>query len=505
MFNPTRRLRSLAPFYKSVLTQPVSTQSTTEGREHTKPFEDIPGPRGIYQWPFIGPLLLFRSNTDGVDVVLDKLFDQYGPIVKVQLFSPHVLISDPKDFETVFRNEGRSPQRPKFTIVDAFSKRQNLQEPLVNLQGDEWYNLRDAANKRLMKVNSALHYLQQQNEVADDFVKILSTQDVKSDEILLRYTSESVGVVVFNKRLGFLDSDISDETRDIFDATKNVGELLALAESGRSVAHTLYRNKTYREFERAYLTIRRNASDQVNKAKEELVRREKEGQVDPSEQNLLLSLTSEKSLTDDDVNNILSSMYIGGADSTAKTLQLVLYNLAKHSDKQERLRNEITSLIGSDGPLTASALSQMSYLKACVKESFRTKYPMIGGRTRTLPTDCEMSGYLVPAGTNIIMVNASAVKMSFKDLDSFTPERWLRTNQDRKTDAASNLVVAPFGHGSRSCLGQRLAMQEMYLGVVKILQKLKIELHPDCTETEFIYKLFLEPVKPLRFIFTKLT
>ncbi|KAI8778656.1 cytochrome P450 12a5 mitochondrial [Biomphalaria glabrata] len=508
MLTMWKRQHPVLSLCKSVALRHRSTdfQNTTRPADETdiKPFQEIPGPGGIYKWPIIGPLLLFGSSGDGAQKVFDRLFDLYGPIFKVQLFETHVVLSNPKDFETVFRNEGKSPSRPNISIINAFSKRQGLKEPMINLQGEEWYSLRNAANKYLLKADSALHYLSTQNEIADDLVKVLTQQGNMDNDLLFRYTTESISVVVFNKRLGLLASNVSPEMLDIFTATRNVGELIAEAESGKSVMHSYFRNKTYRDFEDSYLKIRKRASQDYYIAKAEVEKREKEGTLQSDERNLLLSLIKEKSLTDDEANNILSSMYIGGADSTSKSLELLLFNLAVNPDKQELLRKEIISLIGSDGPLTASALAQMSYLKACVKESFRVKFPMFAGRNRALPNDCVLSGYKVPAGTNILMMNPRALKLEYADQLAFTPERWLRSNQDRKSDAASNLIISPFGHGPRSCLGQRLAMQEMYIATVKVLQKLNLDLDTESKNTEFAYKLFLEPVKPLRFIVTKL-
>ena len=52
-------------------------------------------------------------------------------------------------------------------------------------------------------------------------------------------------------------------------------------------------------------------------------------------------------------------------------------------------------------PITAEALRKMRYLKACVKESMRLT-PSGAGLIRVLEDDIEISGYNVPAGTQIM-------------------------------------------------------------------------------------------------------
>lgn len=51
-------------------------------------------------------------------------------------------------------------------------------------------------------------------------------------------------------------------------------------------------------------------------------------------------------------------------------LMWMFWLLGKTPDKQEKLRNEITTNIG-DSPVTVDTLGHLPYLKACVKETFR--------------------------------------------------------------------------------------------------------------------------------------
>lgn len=48
-----------------------------------------------------------------------------------------------------------------------------------------------------------------------------------------------------------------------------------------------------------------------------------------------------------------------------------LYNLAVNPQCQERLYMEVSEHVPKDGRIDGSVLNKMSYLKACVKETFR--------------------------------------------------------------------------------------------------------------------------------------
>ncbi|KAH9509904.1 hypothetical protein Btru_044588 [Bulinus truncatus] len=218
--------------------------------------------------------------------------------------------------------------------------------------------------------------------------------------------------------------------------------------------------------------------------------------------NLLHNLLSDKALDDDSVSQILESLFIGGTDSTAGSLTALFYNLARNPDKQEKLASEVRRFIGRTGEVTPEILNQMHYLKACLKESFRLHYP-VSAVFRVLQTDITVSGYHVPAGVQIFLVNALTCEHKFENPGGFIPERWLRSANGRLEDQIPKNAVLPFGMGPRNCVGRRFAEQEINLATIKVLQKLKIGLADQSRDAEFVYRIFLQPSNPIHFVFTE--
>uniref|UniRef100_A0A2C9LR00 Cytochrome P450 n=1 Tax=Biomphalaria glabrata TaxID=6526 RepID=A0A2C9LR00_BIOGL len=102
------------------------------------------------------------------------------------------------------------------------------------------------------------------------------------------------------------------------------------------------------------------------------------------------------------------------------------------------------------------------------------------------------------------MFNHRATKTHFKNPDQFLPERWLRSEDNTKKDSAHSMIVLPFGHGPRNCIGRRFAVQEIYLAAVKVLQKLQVDVEPESSSARFVYFPFPQAEKPIRFKFTKI-
>ncbi|XP_059155764.1 probable cytochrome P450 CYP44 [Physella acuta] len=491
----------------------VSVDTRSE-QVNARPFREIPGPRGIYLWPYIGIMLHYKPfspyTADTTYLLHREMHRKYGPIFKYRVDKFIVQTSSPEDMETIFRNEGKFPYRPPAELDLVYAKRTGYKQTLASLNGEEWYKVRTPANKRLMKADSAHHYLAPQNQVADEFVHILSTQEMDGEEMqdyFFRFAAESIGIVCFNARLGFLSkSGSEDETSvEFLKATKAIFDVLLHAYTGASILHKWFRNKTYRDYERACNIIKKNSAQHILRAKKAVEDKQRAGTLDPEEPNFLLSLTSENIMDERYICSITEVLYITGTDSTARNLQVLFYNLAKNPDKQETLRREVLSVVGPDKPVDAQALSKMPYLKACLNESFRLYFPTPTGVMRILPTDVVLSGYKVPAGTSLTLSNPEACRHVSGNPDKFIPERWIRTESGKRHDDIHSMVVLPFGFGPRNCIGRRFAVQEIYLAASKVLQKLKIDVDDSSRDTEFVYKLFVHPTTPIKFKFTKIS
>ena len=133
---PTRlRLFSPISFFAQVRFQRAEVRSTSETiNDKPLPFDQIPGPRGRY-----ATALEFYRQSDGFSKfykLTKKLFKDYGPIFKEDVTNngPTVHIMEPADFETVYRAEGKYPDRA--AALESLTKhRKRKGEPLdlVNL------------------------------------------------------------------------------------------------------------------------------------------------------------------------------------------------------------------------------------------------------------------------------------------------------------------------------------------------------------------------------------
>jgi cytochrome P450 len=161
------------------------------------------------------------------------------------------------------------------------------------------------------------------------------------------------------------------------------------------------------------------------------------------------------------------------------TLSFMMYELARHPDVAERLREEQDQILGGKPP-TVDSLEQMPYLDMVLDEVLRLYPPAWIGPRRAV-RDFEFGGYAVPEGTYVNYCSWASHRIPevFPDPEAFIPERFTR---ERKAALPRGAYV-PFGAGQRICIGKRFGQTEVKLVATMLLQRLRLHALPGRTMT----------------------
>ncbi|KAI6176315.1 putative cytochrome P450 CYP13A8 [Aphelenchoides bicaudatus] len=185
----------------------------------------------------------------------------------------------------------------------------------------------------------------------------------------------------------------------------------------------------------------------------------------------------EKRLTIDEVVAQLNIFLLAGFDTTANTLALTCYYLAKYPEIQERVREEIESTCFNECP-TYEELNNLKFTDAVMKETLRS-IPIAGSVfNRTCAETTTLGSLTIEKGTHV-QVDVFSLhhdkSVWGENAESFMPDRWLKPNVPMN-------AFCPFGNGPRICIGMRLAYLEEKLLLVHILKKFKITKGPRSDE-----------------------
>lgn len=175
-------------------------------------------------------------------------------------------------------------------------------------------------------------------------------------------------------------------------------------------------------------------------------------------------------LTDDNLNTVLVDMFTAGTDPTQFSLRWVFLYLANHVDMQRRMREEVFEVVG-DRMATHADKAQCHYLNAFLAESLRIRNLAPIGLTHATTSDTYLGNFKLAKGTPV-QVHQWSILNDVRYWDQpevFKPERFL--DSDGHFVKKQNPAFIPFGIGRRICPGEKLAMADMTLFLIRFLQR----------------------------------
>uniref|UniRef100_A0A8C6R287 Cytochrome P450, family 24, subfamily a, polypeptide 1 n=1 Tax=Nannospalax galili TaxID=1026970 RepID=A0A8C6R287_NANGA len=442
---PPRRVTSKAcapPMPREVPLCPLMAGGKTQ--------DALPGPTN---WPLLGSLLeiLWKGGLKKQHNTLAEYHQKYGKIFRMKLGSfDSVHLGSPSLLEALYRTESTYPQRLEIKPWKAYRDYRHEGYGLLILEGEDWQRVRGAFQKKLMKPLEVMKLDKKINEVLADFVVRIGElrdergriEDLYSE--LNKWSFESICLVLYEKRFGLLQKNAGEEALTFITAIKTKGCIDSRLEK--------YSQQPDADF--------------------------------------LCDIYRHKQLSKKELYAAVTELQLAAVETTANSLMWVLYNLSRNPQVQQKLLQEIQTVLPENQVPRAEDLRNMPYLKACLKESMRLT-PSVPFTTRTLDKPTVLGEYTLPKGT-VLMLNTQVLGSSednFEDCNQFRPERWLQ--REKKINPFAHL---PFGLGKRMCIGRRLAELQLHLALCWIIRKYNIV----ATDTESVEVLHLGILVPSR-------
>ncbi|KAF9412226.1 hypothetical protein HW555_009211, partial [Spodoptera exigua] len=167
--------------------------------------------------------------------------------------------------------------------------------------------------------------------------------------------------------------------------------------------------------------------------------------------------------------------FFAGYGNNSLLTSYALYYLAKNSEKQDILIQEIDEvLLKHDGKFSYEALKEMKDF---------TSTPLTNAVVRNAARDVQLEGtdIIIPKNT-ILAISPYSFQHDekyFPEPEKFKPERFSAENVRELHPCA----MLSFGLGPRSCLGSKFAQLQFSICIVKILLKYRVECTKNTPET----------------------
>lgn len=199
----------------------------------------------------------------------------------------------------------------------------------------------------------------------------------------------------------------------------------------------------------------------------------KNGTADIIDHHLLAQRDDPNSgLTDEVMASQALFFFIAALDTSVVTLEFTTYYLALNPDVQERVYNELASVVGERREIAYDDLQKAKMLQASLLEAMRMM-PLSFLVDRICTQDTEVAGVKIEKG---MVVEFPSPYMHndpkyFPEPDKYIPERFIKGGEV-SSDTTAFLM---FGDGPKNCPGRRLALMNMEVYLANIVLNLKIE------------------------------
>ena len=206
----------------------------------------------------------------------------------------------------------------------------------------------------------------------------------------------------------------------------------------------------------------------------------------------------------EDIKDTEVKSIVGAGLGTSLTIiQWMFVYMAAYPDFKRQVHEEICQVIGKERQVKIEDMASMPFTRACIYEILRhtTIVPLALPHVTT--KDVKINGYVIPKGTLVFpnLWSVSRDETIWTDPEIFDPNRFL-TDDGKAFDKKKGFLMLAFGCGKRRCPGEQLALIQLFIFFVTLLQKLDInedKNHPLEFESEF--GLTLEP-KPFKVLIT---
>ncbi|NXI65576.1 CP11A protein, partial [Anseranas semipalmata] len=448
-----------------------------------------------------GWLNLYRFWQEGgfhnVHNIMARKFQRFGPIYREKLgVYESVNIVSPRDAATLFKSEGRLPERFSVPPWVAYRDYRNKPYGVLLKTGEAWRSDRLTLNKEVLSPQVVDGFVPLLSEVGEDFIRRAQAQVRKSgrerwtadfSHELFRFALESVCHVLYGERLGLLQDFVDPEAQRFIDA---VTVMFHTTSPMLYLPPALLRHlnaKTWRDHVHAWDAIFTQADKCIQNVYRDLRLQRKSTK---EHTGILSSLLMQDKLPLDDIKASVTEMMAGGVDTTSMTLQWALFELARSPGIQERLREEVVAAKREAAGDRVKMLKSIRLLKATIKETLRL-HPVAVTLQRYTTQEVILQDYRIPPRT-LVQVGLYSMGRDpevFPKPEQFMPERWL-------VPGSKHFKGLSFGFGPRQCLGRRIAELEMQLFLMHILENFKIETKR-AVEVGTKFDLILIPDKPI--------
>ncbi|KAJ3669206.1 hypothetical protein LUZ60_011156 [Juncus effusus] len=383
-----------------------------------------------------------------------------------------VITGNPKNVEYMLKsNFDNFPKGDvSITVVEDF-----FGHGIFSSDGDHWLWQRKATSMEFNKKSFRNIVTDTvQKEIFDRLLPLLektarNSETIDFEDVIERFAFDTICVVVFEEDPGLLtERGVDGERGEFMKAFREAQELLM--ERFEGLVQDLWKVK--RMFDIGSEKRFRESLEMVHSFGMRIVQKQK---GKSSEGDLLSRFKSNKSQTEEQLRDTVTSFLIGGTETTTSALIWFFYLVSTNPSVLTKIEEEISSIRSTkQNPhesFTLDELRRMHYLHASITESMRLYPPISVDNQSCKESDILPDGTIIKKGWFMAYSAYAMARMEElwgKDCKEYKPERWLENGVFKPENPFKYPV---FHAGPRVCLGKEMAYIEMKMVASCLLEK----------------------------------
>jgi len=429
----------------------------------------LPGPRGN---PLLGSTLALKQN------LLQTLLrdrERYGDLVAYpvgpvgRLRQHFVVVHHPDDVQQVLAHTERTLSKD---TIGFRAMADLLGRGLLTTEGEEWRRQRRTVQPlftpRRVEGYAGL-MAEEAAAVAEEHTDGTSgtngtPEPVDLHLLMLRYTLRVVGRALFGDAIEDLVPVLHELVPAVSDVTlRRTFQLRQSPMDQRTPRNIRPRQLRAREYAVVDEILSRAPAPGAPRAGGE------------REENLVTRLRAARdpetgdALSEAEIRDQALIFLMAGHETTAGALTVTLHLLGRHQRVQERVADEIETVLGERAAPSPDDLPKLPRTRAALQEGLRL-YPSAHLTERVTLQPMTLAGHDLPTGTFVAVSPWSTQRHPrfWPDPEEFDPDRFL---DETAVKARPRYAYFPFGGGPRGCVGEHFAMLEAVILLAALLRR----------------------------------
>ncbi|KAH7838580.1 hypothetical protein Vadar_028579 [Vaccinium darrowii] len=191
-------------------------------------------------------------------------------------------------------------------------------------------------------------------------------------------------------------------------------------------------------------------------------------------------------LSPEEIKAQIVELMLAAVDNPSNAVEWALAEMINQPATLERATEELDRVVGKERLVQESDLSQLNYIKSCLRESFRLHPIAPFNVPHVSIIDTTIAGYFIPKGSHVLLSRPGLgrnVRVWDEPLQ-YRPERHLKEDGSTVVLADPDLKMLSFSIGRRGCPAVNLGSSITVMLMARLLQGFSWDVPPTVSKID---------------------